>query len=1478
MGNKHSSGVTSHSTGGGAAYPPPYYQPQHATTASASSGSSSEEIRHPAENAPVIPSPSVPLWAMNISSSTQPTTKINISSDRKDFTGQHLSLQDMQQLWKEVQRNPFIGHIMWGTLPLGEEAHTLRTKIEQRIIQNNQEYKRYPSDFIHGLLSSHVYQNTQVNEKVTFPKPNQYDQYLTHWTVNSVHDLPQLGKYYAVSYKNEQTRQLVLAHRGTTVTWSDLFNKDSPAKTDLIGVLGGEIVAQQKAAYLATKDAATYAKENNYHFSTTGHSLGAWLAEMSVYYSVFEFGIPAKAVTFDSPGSIKMKNLHPNIVNHDNARDIRDLDIVTYLSDPNFVNTCNRHIGQVYRVYPNYQTPIISRFTGSGREGFWSLWGHSLDPLLATFDPATGKPAKFDRMVRWPVITYTPRVKEGTNMLTEMFRTASPDASGKRTITSLLNLIGDVWTDRIDQTQYLACWNHLSASSLDENTPAEKVLGDQFSLKYQGSYEPQVKDPLTGKLVSHKKGSADWYLKKLHDCPPEKIAQYFGENNLITRQLIALKEQYRINIDQGQYQLVATNHEEIRERILRLLDVRVTGGKVKTFLETHAQHSLVHSSTLRLASYLPPSLGSQYISRMEELDRIDKLLADHAYVIISGEPGFGKTSLAIEYGHQQKNHPNHASIVIKIDADSREKIDDAYRRIATELGIHTEQQDPEMIMRLVHSQISNSQKKVLLLFDNVESHQDIAPFVEHSPDNIKALITTRHSRLMEGEPVIKVKPFTHEEAKQYITSSTIKDRISSPQEVEALVKYYAKDTDYVVPYYLNRAIGIIKQQPIGGITNYLAFIKAHPDDEGELILQQRLLAKARVAWPMLQYAAYLDPDFIDLSIFEQLFYANKDVLNEAIRMLESLSAMYVVRKEGQEGLSLHRLTQGIVKAFINNPSHQQNCLTKTEITLHLVQSLNELCPVVGANPGQDWQQAKKLMPHVDSVLAQIQDTAADDPLIAELLDKRGSYTVQILGLYQKAHKDYQKALAMRQRLYHNQPCPEVALSLNNLGLSYADLGGENNIRKGLTLLEQALAMRQGFYPDQPHPAVANSLNDVGYYYGRLGGENNIRKGLTLLEQALAIWQRLYPDQPHPEVATSLNRVGISYVNLGGIENRLKGLALQEQALAMRQRLYPDQPHPHVAASLHNVGVSYANLGGVDNIRKGLAILEQALAMRQRLYPDQPHPDVANSLNNVGYYYERLGGANNIRKGLTLQEQALAIWQKLYPDQPHPDVAKSLHTVGYYYAELEGKENIRRGLALLEQALAMRQRLYPDQPHPDVASSLNSAGTSYVKLGGVDNIRRGLALLEQALAMWQRLYPDQPHPAVATLLNNVGTSYVKLGGVGNIRKGLTLLEQALAMRQRLYPDQPHPDVANSLHTVGYYYAELGGKDNIRKGLALLEQALVMRQRLYPDQPHPQLVSSLNSAGNLSIALGQTEKGQDYLQQAKAMQQKLKGNSM
>ena len=62
-----------------------------------------------------------------------------------------------------------------------------------------------------------------------------------------------------------------------------------------------------------------------------------------------------KAVTFDSPGSSNiMEALKSNIDNKDTL-ETKNLNIVTYLSFPNIVNSFSKHTGKHYCLFPSFQ-------------------------------------------------------------------------------------------------------------------------------------------------------------------------------------------------------------------------------------------------------------------------------------------------------------------------------------------------------------------------------------------------------------------------------------------------------------------------------------------------------------------------------------------------------------------------------------------------------------------------------------------------------------------------------------------------------------------------------------------------------------------------------------------------------------------------------------------------------------------------------------------------------------------------------------------------------------------------------------------------------------------------------------------------------------------------------------------------------------------------------------------------------------------
>lgn len=121
----------------------------------------------------------------------------------------------------------------------------------------------------------------------------------------------------------------------------------------------GKLGLHTAHAYGGTKFAVEKAKDMNYKLSITGHSLGAYLAELSIYYCHMDLNFKnVKGVTFDGPGSLDMmKQLSLNIIQggdkiNQNHFDPKELDIVRYTAGPNMVNCANKHIGKSYRLFP----------------------------------------------------------------------------------------------------------------------------------------------------------------------------------------------------------------------------------------------------------------------------------------------------------------------------------------------------------------------------------------------------------------------------------------------------------------------------------------------------------------------------------------------------------------------------------------------------------------------------------------------------------------------------------------------------------------------------------------------------------------------------------------------------------------------------------------------------------------------------------------------------------------------------------------------------------------------------------------------------------------------------------------------------------------------------------------------------------------------------------------------------------------------
>jgi len=228
--------------------------------------------------------------------------------------------------------------------------------------------------------------------------------------------------YFGAAYWHPEYQQVVIAHRGTKLSLGAL-------RKDVHCVLPNQYVRQMESASTFAHKVVEVLREvnqekgTNFQLFLTGHSLGGWLAQITTFTTEYlkregnyfldnnneQNCSHPHTVVFDSPGCKNMllqmtDKLH---LRHDGRSiDIEHLDITTYLPAPNRINTCNAHLGTVYRIFTDFaDMGLLGKQTA-----LYTLEAHYMNKIVQAFDPETGQVHKDEQgqlkvqvVIDWPV-------------------------------------------------------------------------------------------------------------------------------------------------------------------------------------------------------------------------------------------------------------------------------------------------------------------------------------------------------------------------------------------------------------------------------------------------------------------------------------------------------------------------------------------------------------------------------------------------------------------------------------------------------------------------------------------------------------------------------------------------------------------------------------------------------------------------------------------------------------------------------------------------------------------------------------------------------------------------------------------------------------------------------------------------------------------------------------------------------------------
>ncbi len=250
-----------------------------------------------------------------------------------------------------------------------------------------------------------------------------------------------------------------------------------------------------------------------------------------------------------------------------------------------------------------------------------------------------------------------------------------------------------------------------------------------------------------------------------------------------------------------------------------------------------------------------------------------------------------------------------------------------------------------------------------------------------------------------------------------------------------------------------------------------------------------------------------------------------------------------------------------------------------------------------------------------------------------------SVLLQLEGRHADAEKILRETLSLQQTLYGTSH-PAIARTLKDLAVAIAD-GGDLN--SAVPLMQRAVAMQRELRGNEPHPDLAEVLNDMGWLYYLRGDSEQAEK---FYRESLAMNRRLLGEK-HVEIANGLANVAAT---LWDKEDLAGAETLYRQSLALRRELQGER-HPDYGETLFNLASLQYDLG---NASEALANMREVLSIYRKVYPPD-NPDTAMTLNVIGFYLTMAGQFTEADQYL---EEGLAMRRRLF-DARHPDVASSL---------------------------------------------------------------------------------------------------------------------------------------------------------------------------------------------------------------------------
>jgi len=502
-----------------------------------------------------------------------------------------------------------------------------------------------------------------------------------------------------------------------------------------------------------------------------------------------------------------------------------------------------------------------------------------------------------------------------------------------------------------------------------------------------------------------------------------------------------------------------------------------------------------------------PRRNVHFIGRTRLLEQIHRTLSPHNAaakpVALLGLGGVGKSSLAIEYAHL---YAAAYDGIWWITADNHPALIDGLAQLAAELGGGHRgiEKRHEELARAALARIAGSAKPWLLVYDNVESRDDIESLMPRG--RARLIITTRFTNWVTLASQIAVEPLKPMEATRLLMTHAGRSgrvhragAVRLARELGCLplaleqASAYVHFTGISFDRYADRARELIAKSPGGVEQQRNAFATFR-------IAIERAVSECPAAEKLLAFLSVLAPERIPYDLVDDSILS-EDERELALARLTAVSLIgHETDDDGASFIFVHRLVREAMQARIKAAGGLHDAIAAA------IKRLADAFPHdTYSNPGS-WPRSRQLLPHALMLREEAIAAKLDVIELAHLLEDAAYY---LLG--RDAFADAEPLFKDTVEIGRRMLGPEHALVgrwYNGLGSLYLN-SGRHDEAKGHYFQAVSIGIKAHGMDDV---AVATRMNNFAIALHKAGDDE---KAEAYFQQAVDITARVCPPG-HPK--------------------------------------------------------------------------------------------------------------------------------------------------------------------------------------------------------------------------------------------------------------------------------------------------------------------------------------------------------------------------